>query len=484
MTRQKNVLLLCADMASAVHFSCYGGPAGLTPAIDSLAANGIRFTNAYCACPPCIPARVSMLCGQYGHTHGKSAHLKMPLTPQPALLPGILAANGYRTGIVGKTHWWPPDSSLGCQDTFLTIDNHLSPELGEQDAYLRFLRDQGLFSYDPATWIEEKDRIEARNLPFGCTKVNWTGDTACRLLENYAGRDDPFFLFCSFVEPHGGSRDALSNAPEALRSRLQAIPLPAIVEDSGAHKPAPQRRAVRELWNRPVHEKEQYRRNVFNDIAMVDRNIGKILRMVNDLGLGDDLLVLFTTDHGDLMFDHGCMEKTILYERSIRVPFIVSGPGVPSGESRPQLASHVDLLPTVLDHVGVPERPEWNIEGRSLLPVVRDAEEKGREYLYCESEQTIHLRHLAQSCQSKVVRHGDLKYIHTLVDGRQEYEELYDLAADPEELENLVPSGRLGVAQEHLRRELLRWLTATEISRLHPVPENHYQVPRIEKEYL
>ena len=108
MTRQKNVLLLCADMASAVHFSCYGGPAGLTPAIDSLAANGIRFTNAYCACPPCIPARVSMLCGQYGHTHGKSAHLKMPLAPRPALLPGILAANGYRTGIVGKTHWWPP----------------------------------------------------------------------------------------------------------------------------------------------------------------------------------------------------------------------------------------------------------------------------------------------------------------------------------------------------------------------------------------
>ena len=145
---------------------------------------------------------------------------------------------------------------------------------------------------------------------------------------------------------------------------------------------------------------------------MVDRNIGKILRKVNDLGLGDDLLVLFTTDHGDLMFDHGCIEKTILYERSMRVPFVVSGPGVPSGESRPQFASHVDLLPTVLDCVGIPERRQWNIEGRSLLPVVRDAEEKGREYLYCESDQTLHLRHLVQSCQSKVVRHRDLKYIY------------------------------------------------------------------------
>ena len=110
---------------------------------------------------------------------------------------------------------------------------------------------------------------------------------------------------------------------------------------------------------------------------MVDRNIGKILRKVNDLGLGDDLLVLFTTDHGDLMFDHGCIEKTILYERSMRVPFVVSGPGVPSGESRPPFASHVDLLPTVLDCVGIPERRQWNIEGRSLLPVSEMPKRRG-----------------------------------------------------------------------------------------------------------
>ena len=479
-----SVLLLCADMASAVHFSCYGGPAGLTPAVDALAAGGVRFVNGYCACPPCIPARASMMCGQYAHTHGKSAHLKMPLAPQPPLLPEMLAANGYRTGIVGKTHWWPPDASLGCRDTFLTIDNHLSPELGHRDAYLRFLRDQGLFSYDPATWIADREKIEARNLPFGCTKVNWTGDTACRLLEEYARGADPFFLFCSFVEPHGGSKDALRNAPRDLRSQVEAVPLPPIVEDSGEHKPAPHRRAVRELWDRPAHEKDAYRRDVFNDIALVDRNIGKILQKVDSLGLRDDLLVLFTTDHGDLMFDHGCIEKTILFERSIRVPFIARGPGVPVGESRRQFASHVDLLPTVLDYAGVPEQREWNIEGRSLLPVVRDGGAQGREYLYCESEQSHHLRPLVQSCQSKAVRHGDLKYIHTLVDGHQRYEELYDLAADPEELDNLVPSGHCCGELDHLRGELLRWLTATEISRLHPVDENHYQVPRIAREYL
>ena len=484
MARPRSILLLCADMAAAVHFSCYGGPAGLTPAVDALAAGGVRFTNGYCACPPCIPARASMMCGQYGHTHGKSAHLKMALAPAPALLPEMLAANGYRTGIVGKTHWWPPHAGLGCHDAFLTIDNHLSPELGEHDAYLRFLRERGLFHYDPATWQAQKERIEARNLPFACSKVNWTGDTACRLLEHYARGDEPFFLFCSFVEPHGGSRDALRNAPEALRSRLEAIPLPAIIEDCGDHKPEPQRRAVRELWNRDAAEKQAYRRDVFNDIALVDCNIGRILRKADDLGLGDDLLVLFTTDHGDLMFDHGCIEKTILYERAIRVPFIVRGPGVPRGESRQQFASHVDLLPTLLDYAGIPERREWNLEGRSLLPVVRDAGELGREYLYCESEQTQHLRPLVLSCQSKAVRHGDLKYIYTLVDGHLEYEELYDLSADPEELDNLVPSGRFGAEQEHLRRELLRWLTATELSRLHPVAENHYRVPRIDKEFL
>ena len=290
-------------------FSCYGGPAGLSPHIDALAEKGLRFLNSYCACPPCIPTRVSMMCGQYGHTHGKAVHVKMPLAPPPVLLPEILRENGYRTGIVGKTHWWPSDSTLGCDDTFLTIDNHLSPELGEKDAFLNFLQEKGLFSYNPATWHDEKAKIEARNLPFNCIKVNWTGDNACRLLEEYAQGDAPFFLFCSFVEPHGGSRDALRNAPDMIRKRLQGIPLPPIIEGRDEHKPEPQRRAIAELWNRSLQDKEEYRRNVFNDIALVDLNIGKILQKVDELDLRDDFLILFTTDHGDLMLITAALKK-------------------------------------------------------------------------------------------------------------------------------------------------------------------------------
>lgn len=135
MTRP-NILLICADMIGAKHFGCYGNGAGITPHIDRLAERGTRFEQAYCACSPCIPARVSMMTGQYAHTHGKPAHIKMALRPAPPLLPEILSRHGYRTGLVGKTHWWPPADTLGCDETYLTIDTHLTPELGDVEVYL------------------------------------------------------------------------------------------------------------------------------------------------------------------------------------------------------------------------------------------------------------------------------------------------------------------------------------------------------------
>ena len=158
MAGRPNVLLLCADMFGAANVGCYGDRSGATPNIDRLASAGVRFDRAYCACPPCIPARVSMMSGQYARTHGKLAHIKMPLQPQPVLIPQLLAELGYRTGIVGKTHWWPPHSDLGCDEAHLTIDTHLMPELGGNDAYLRFLQQHGRFRYDLASWEQDRPR--------------------------------------------------------------------------------------------------------------------------------------------------------------------------------------------------------------------------------------------------------------------------------------------------------------------------------------
>jgi len=476
-----NILLICADMIAAKNLGCYNDPARLTPNVDRLAARGVLFEQAYCATTPCIPTRASAMTGLYAHTHGKMAHLKMELNPRPPLLPEVLSQNGYRSALVGKTHWWPPTDSLGCDEAFITIDNHLTPELGNDDAYVQFLREQSLFDYNAATWEQDKSMLEPDKLPVDCLKVHWTGDRACRLLEQFAADDEeqPFFLFCSFVEPHG---------PGSVQSDFLAsfadVPLrPIIKQADGHHKPPTQRRAVAQ-WSKVAEaEIESYRRGVYASLNLVDQNIGKLCHTLDRLGLSESTIVLFFTDHGDLMFDHGCIEKTFLYDGAIHIPLVVAGPGIPSGERRPQLLSQIDLMPTILDLCSI-EPSSFTLEGRSFRPILENPQHPWRELLFCEVEQSVHLRGLVKSSIAKMLRAVSWKYIYTLIDGHQVEEELYHLDDDPDELFNRAHLPEEQNRINEYREEILRWLIRTEVNRLHPVPQNHYPVPLVTNTFV
>lgn len=476
----KNVLILCADMAGAHHYGCYDPNISFTPNTDALAAGGAVFERAYCACPPCIPTRVSMFTGQYGHTHGKSAHLKMPLRRQPAVLPTILADAGYRTAIAGKTHWWPSDTDFGCDEAHLTIDNHLTPELGRKDAYIQFLESQGLFRYDPDEWEGFREKLNPNKLPFESLKANWLGDTTCDIIERFAADEAPFFIFSSFVEPHGPGK-----TPDWYTDQLRDFYLPPLIQepDGGAGKPATQRRAM-EQWSKPADVVEQTRLEVFAAIKLVDDNIGKIMATLDRVGCADSTLVVFVTDHGDLLFDHGCIEKTFLYESAVRIPFLVRGPDIPAGSRYSHLVSQIDLLPTVLDHCGIAVNPDWNVEGRSVLPVARGESPTWRQTVYCETDQTVHLRDLVGSSTAKMAFRPPWKYIYTLVNGHIVEEELYNLEDDPYELSNKAGDTAHADVVTGLRNDVLRWLVATEPNRFNPAAENHYKVPRVAQQHL
>jgi len=469
-----NVVLICADMAAAKHFGCYGDPAEVTPNVDALAQQGVRFDQCNCASTPCIPARASMMTGQYAHTHGKTAHMKMELQPRPPLLPEILSQHGYQTAIVGKTHWWPANDKLGADQAFLTIDDHLTAELGEDDAYIQFLIEERII--DGTRWKEQRRRVNPNQIPEHCLKVNWTGDKACSLIRECSGKDDPFFVYCSFVEPHGGG-----STPKAHLAKFADIPLRPVIGRQGEHekKPAVQSEAVRR-YAPGMSKIDQYRRRVYASLNLVDENVGKILKTLESLNRIEDTYVIFVTDHGDLMGDHGLREKTFLYGSAVRIPYVIKGPGIPQGQVRPHLVSQVDLVPTILDCCGVEEIPR-QIEGRTVMPIIEDGDALWRESLFCEVEQTVHLRGLVSSSQAKMLRTGPWKYIYTLVDGHILEEELYHLQDDPDELCNLARDPDQAKRIEGFRSELLRWLVAGEVNRLHPAPESHYPVPTIDR---
>jgi arylsulfatase A-like enzyme len=406
--------------------------------------------------------------------------MKMELQPPPACLPTILSEHGYKTAIVGKTHWWPSDTDFGCDEAHLTIDTHLTPELGENDAYLRFLEGKGLFHYDPTTWDDDKVKLNPDNLPFECLKANWVGDVACDIVDRFSCSEEPFFLFCSFVEPHGPGK-----TPKWYTEQLRTGFMPPLLDGDGERpgRPETQKRAV-ERWKRPKEVVERSRLEVFAGIRMVDENIGKLLNRIDAAGCADETLVLFITDHGDLLFDHGCIEKTFLYDHAVRIPFLLRGPEIPEGRRYEEPVSHIDLLPTLLEHAGINEDPDWHIEGRSLLPVAQGKEVDWRKTLFCEVEQSVHLRDLVDSSSAKMALRWPWKYIYTLVNGHIVEEELYNLEDDPEELTNRAGDSSLVDTVLELRNEVLRWLVATEASRLHPHPKNHYPVPRVSREYL
>lgn len=497
--RRPNVLLVCCDMIAAKHFGCYGDPAEVTPNVDALAERGVRFDEAHCNCPPCIPARVSMMCGQYAHTHGKTAHILMELQPRPALIPEILSSQGYRTGLVGKTHWWPPTDTLGCDIAHITIDNHRAAyELGDNDAYFQFLRDRGLFDYNESTWEQDKHLLDADNLPFDCLKVNWTGDTTCSLLDTLSGGKVPFFLYCSFVEPHWSGPHGAGSVQTDYLEKFRDIPLRPIISRDGEHdnKPDVQKNTVARLKTIFAdRDLDRERRSVYASLSLVDQNIGKIVNKLDQLGVKDNTVVIFLSDHGDLMFDHGCIEKTFLYDSAVRIPLIMAGPGIPQGEERRHLVGQIDLLPTILDLCGIKE-DGLLIDGQSMLPILAAPASEWRKTLFSETEQSVHvlgppgleecvpLVNPVSSSIAKMLRTGSWKYIYTLVDGHVVAEELYNLDDDPDELYNVAYDSVQTERIIEFRSEMLRWLIATEVNRLHPVPENKYPVPRVDKRYL
>lgn len=423
-----NILLLMTDQQRGDALGLAGHPALQTPYLDMLGATGVFFRRAYSACPICVAARRTLMTGQKPASHGVFANYHTGL--QGPTLPGELAKAGYQTHHVGKLHLWPFRARYG----FQSMDWADSSFPRHDNDYQRWLRDQGVTAPRAAVahgadgngWVVRPFHLDER-FHFS----NWCADRAIEFLER---RDPtvPFFLKVSFHQPHQPC-----TPPRDYYERYMAMDLPEpFVGDWARVYNTPQRGLPVAAWRvflQPAQMK-QYRAAYYGCINHIDDQIGRIFSV-----LPRDTIIVFTSDHGEMLGDHQWTRKRNAYEPSAHIPLLMRFPenlGVRGGQVCDRPVELMDVMPTLLDAAGVPV-PE-SVDGRSVMPLVRGESSDWREYIHGECADVPTLNSGMQ-----YMTDGRRKYIWFPGLGREQY---FDLESDPCELHDLT--GRSEYAAE------------------------------------
>ena len=427
-----NVLLLMTDQQRFDSLGCMGNEAVETPNLDWLASRGALFRCAYTACPSCVPARASLMTGM---SQWHTGILGMGRGQGPMgigfehTLPGELAAAGYHTQGIGKMHFHPQRALNGFHHTILDESGReFDPEfISDYRAWFLANRtgpydivDHGI---DWNSWM-----ARPYHAPEFLHPTNWTVNESIAFLKR---RDParPFFLMTSFARPHSPY-----DAPQPYFDMYlnREIPEPDVGAWAACHD-VPADAARPDAW-RGVRSAEEIRRaraGYFAQIHHIDHQIGRLLMTLRRLGELDNTLILFSSDHGDMLGDHNLWRKTYAYEGSAHIPFIVSVPGSSPAERGQVLDAPVmlrDILPTVLDWCGAPV-PE-SVDGLSLRPLIEGEEVEWRSYVHGE-----HCTCYSEEQEMQYVTDGRYKFIWF---PRLGTEQFFDLEEDPGECRNLA----------------------------------------------
>jgi arylsulfatase A-like enzyme len=453
-----NVLLLCTDQQRFSALGAAGNDEIDTPHLDRLASQGALFGNCYVQSPVCAPSRASLMTGRYVHQHGLWAN-GVGLPDRARLFSKDLADAGYDCGLVGKFHL---DACFGGRsekrhdDGFRVFrwahDPYPGSSENEYHRWLRTLRPD-LAGAD----------IDYDTLPTELHYSHWIGEQTIDFLTHARDRDKPFLFVANFFDPHHGF-----GAPEEYVRRYRDRQLTRPLSDDLAGKPPIQTEAshrsyaghARGFTSYSPEELQEVKAAYYAMVTLVDDEVGRILEALDAEGLTEDTLVIFTSDHGEMLGDHRLMLKgPMMYEQAVRVPLVVRWPAaVPAGTRCDELVQWIDLSATILTAAGLPIRGE----GQDLLPLVTNRA-AGRGWALSEYRNSGHpytppvqLTMLRRDRWKLVVQHG------SPATARERTGELYDLATDPDELQNLWDDPLHREIRTELQEFLLDVLVATE----------------------
>lgn len=442
MNPQPNILLLMSDEHNANVLGCYGNEIVRTPNLDGLAQRGVTFDGCYCNSPLCVPSRLSFTAGQYvSHCGGWNNDCELPHADYPSL-PRLLNRAGYESFLCGKQHY-DRTRRYGFTDILPGVGNN-SVKTGQGARRAPDdLADRGLsprfeeFHTGDESGILRNDRAVTK----GVTDFLLHRDADAR----------PFFLFAGYIAPHFPLI-----VPEEFWLRYKdKVPMPRIPPGHLDALPLNYQhlRAGFKTMNVPDEIVRKGRELYYGLTEWLDTEIGQVLRQLGDGPFAQNTVVIYTSDHGENMGEHGLWWKNNMFEHAARVPLIVSWPKRWTGEGRREGAcSLVDVVQTVAELGGARAPGDWN--GDSLLPWLDDAQAEWKDLAVSE--------YYAHNIASGFVmlRQGQYKYVyHTAPDAVHPAErELYDLHLDPGEFENLASrpeqQERLAAMHAALLREL------------------------------
>ena len=351
-----NVLLVTVDQWPGQLLGCAGHPVLLSPTLDQLARNGVRYTRAYSESPICIPARRTLMTGTGTRTHGDRVFgTTTPMPKHLATLPQAFRDAGYQANSVGKLHVYPPRDRIGFDDVQLAEEGR--PHLGAIDDYEMFLAERGHVGQQFAGGMNNNNYMHRPwHLPEECHSTTWLTQTMCRTIKR---RDPtrPNFWYLSYIHPH----PPLTPLACYMDLYRQFEPPPALWADWCDDPDAlPYTLKMgRNFWPMlPPPVLREVRRAFYALCTHIDHQFRVVLGTLREEGLLDNTIILFTADHGDMLGDFGLYAKRVHYEGAARVPFILVGtagdPRLPAGTTDDRLVGLADVMPTLLALAGAP----------------------------------------------------------------------------------------------------------------------------------
>jgi arylsulfatase A-like enzyme len=469
-SKKPNILWICTDHQRSDTLGCYGNSYVRTPNLDALAANGVKFDLAYSQSPVCTPSRAAFLTGRYPRTTRARQNGQM-IPAGEVLVSRIFRDNGYNCGLAGKLHLAPCNTSV-CRTTEQRIDDgydvlHWShhpqdfnnPKGGwANNEYHVWLRRNGQ-EYKPAPFRGSKH--VRTGIPEEYHQTTWCVDRAIDFMQANTIHQNPWFFSVNMYDPHDPF-DPPAEYLERYLDILDELPLPNFVPGEIENKPLFQRREHKNggynqnktfcYENMTDYDHRLIKAAFYAMIDLIDKQTGRLVEALKETGQLENTIIIFTSDHGDMLGDHGIyMKGPHFYDCAVKVPLIISWEGqFKKNTGSGALVELIDIAPTILDAAGIPVYE--GMQGKSLYGLLRG-----------ESDSGYHRENVMSEYMNAMPTHDNPKaFVTMLRDKRyklvchhgQDDGELYDMVADPNETYNLW----LSAEHESIKNKMIQTL--------------------------